>query len=692
MDDLLQQLKSEQRNHWLAGKRISVRAYLEKFPQLRENPSATLELIRNEIQLRLQLNESLQEQEYLEAFPQYSEQIRKLLGFDQLLGHVLPGLGTSTDDCSDGSLKLVGTGNAITPSHAAPVPANLPRLPGYEILQELGVGGRGRVYLARQLSLGRLVAIKFIADSAGMSQREAMIAGNLTHPNLVTVHEFGEHEGRHYILMEYLCGGTLRQKLAAAPSSADAAAALLETLARAMHEVHLQRVVHRDLKPANILFDENDVPKIADFGLARLLDAEHSILPTVAIAGTVGYMAPEQAAGHSREAGEAADIYALGVILYEMLAGELPFGGTVESVLAQTRSQEPPPLRGRGVPQDLETICLKCLEKKPEARYVSAAELADRLRQFLERKPIPDPPRTWSARLRRKMARHPWAVAASVLLFGAAATVPFYRQYTDPDRTRRQAEATLAAGNEYVFHGHEPLPGPWRWVTGDPVPLRPNAREGCFSFETYQMRLLELVSDPGWDRYRLMGEFRHEDAGGGESFLGLYVNHRSHTTAEGTTEHGYLTLAYADRGSWAKTATGPKKELKSRVRVHARFTASDRPDANPHASTEREYRFDPEHPLVGHSPWRRMVLDVTPEGVVATWENLIKHGPPEKVLVTTVSASSARQAFLNAMPMKWKPDDLRFSDVPVDFRTRTSIGVFLNRGVASFRSIRVVPL
>jgi tetratricopeptide (TPR) repeat protein len=268
----------------------------------------------------------------------------------------------------------------------------LPSIPGYVILRRLGRGGMGVVFLATQVRLQRPVALKMPpADLGGEELRrfrsEAEAIARLHHPHVVQVFETGEHQGRPFLVMELLEGGSLAQKLAQGPLAPPPATELVEVLARAVQHAHERGVVHRDLKPANVLYSEDGTPKVTDFGLARRLDLSSAQTQTGAVLGTPSYMAPEQAAGRTREAGPAADVYALGAILYECLTGRPPFqGATPLETVQQVLRDDPVSLRKLepGVPRDLETVCLKCLHKEPTRRYGSAAELADDLRQHLE--------------------------------------------------------------------------------------------------------------------------------------------------------------------------------------------------------------------------------------------------------------------------------------------------------------------
>ena len=293
-------------------------------------------------------------------------------------------------------------------------------VPGYEILGELGRGAMGVVYKARQLSLGRLTALKMIlgGEQAGVDDRvrfraEAEAAGSLRHPNIVQVYEIGEAGGLLFFSMEYIEGQTLKQRLRGTPQPARAAALLLETLARAADYAHRCGIVHRDLKPANVMLETVDlppcsglstqnmslptelaglglVPKITDFGLAKRV-GDTLGTQTGQLLGTPTYMSPEQLAGQTGPAAPAVDLYALGCILYESLTGRPPLlDASLEALAARVQREEPiPPRRLQPrCPRDLETICLKCLEKQPARRYASAAELADDLARFLAGEPV----------------------------------------------------------------------------------------------------------------------------------------------------------------------------------------------------------------------------------------------------------------------------------------------------------------
>ena len=268
----------------------------------------------------------------------------------------------------------------------------------YELLEVIGRGGMGVVCKARQRSIDRIVALKMIRDgqlaSAGDIERfyiEAHAAGSLTHPNIVAVHEAGVIEGHPFYTMEFIEGEDLGRRIKRNAVQAEEIAPLMITVAKAVHYAHTKDILHRDLKPANVLIDEQGHPLVTDFGLARQVGKSSKLTASGAPMGTPGYMPPEQAAGRIEEFGPTVDIYSLGAVLYEMLTGRPPFeADSLADIVMKVlhKEPEPPHTINPSADRDLETICLKCLQKDPKLRYQSALELADDLRRAHEGKPI----------------------------------------------------------------------------------------------------------------------------------------------------------------------------------------------------------------------------------------------------------------------------------------------------------------
>jgi formylglycine-generating enzyme required for sulfatase activity len=336
-------------------------------------------------------------------------------------------------------------------------------VPGYEILGELGRGAMGVVYKARQVQPKRLVALKMILAGAhaGPSERgrfrvEAEAIARVQHPNIVQIYEVGEHAGLPFLSLEFCPGGNLAEELAGTPVAAREAAAVAERLSRAVAAAHAQGIIHRDLKPANVLLAEDGTPKIADFGLAKQ-EGVSGRTASGAVVGTPSYMAPEQAAGQGQAVGAAADVYALGAMLYELLTGRPPFkAATPLDTLMQVVNDEPVPVRALQprVPRDLETICLKCLQKEPRKRYASAALLAEDLRRFRAGEPIQARPVGRLERAVKWVKRNPVVTGAAlaVMLALALGTTVSYLKYRDAEQQKRIAqEETKKAGKARDF-------------------------------------------------------------------------------------------------------------------------------------------------------------------------------------------------------------------------------------------------
>jgi formylglycine-generating enzyme required for sulfatase activity len=367
-------------------------------------------------------------QEHVDSCPACQQELQRLVGG---VPGPLDALAAQRE-----TLPPPTAGAAISPA-AAPV-----EVPGYELLEEVGRGGMGVVYKARQLRPARVVALKMLLAGryAGPQERarflnEAEAVARLQHPHIVALYEAGQHGDLPYFTLEFVAGGSLANLLGGKPLPPDDAARLVEQIARGVHYAHERGIFHRDLKPGNILLETADppspgetrppsdegrtlrlraaIPKIADFGLAKNVALDSLLTPTNAILGTPSYMAPEQAGG-TKQASAAADVYALGGILYECLTGRPPFQGpTHADTLLQVLQNEPalPSALQRGLPRDLETICLKCLRKDAHRRYASALELAEDLRRFRAGEPIHARPVGYAERAVKWCRRHP-AVAA----------------------------------------------------------------------------------------------------------------------------------------------------------------------------------------------------------------------------------------------------------------------------------------
>jgi tRNA A-37 threonylcarbamoyl transferase component Bud32 len=379
-----------------AGEAMRVERYLERYPELAGDRHVVLDLLQREYQLRRSCDPEIRLEEYLRRFPQQAEALP--LRLEAPSGEEVDTVRQVRASQMPSRLeKAKAVSSPATPVSSQEV-ASWPPIPGYEILGELGRGGMGVVYKSRQVKLNRVVALKMILAGAyagpeelARFRAEAEAIARLQHPNIVQIYEVGENGGRPFFALEFVEGGSLDTKLAGGPLPPREAAGLVEVLARAVHAAHRRGIVHRDLKPANVLLTADGTPKIADFGLAKRLDRATPRTQSGAVLGTPCYMAPEQARGRTKAVGPAADVYALGAILYELLTGRPPFRAeTASETLLEVMSLEPvPPRRWQpNLPRDLETICLKCLQKEIPQRYPSAEALAEDLRRLLKDEPI----------------------------------------------------------------------------------------------------------------------------------------------------------------------------------------------------------------------------------------------------------------------------------------------------------------
>ena len=310
----------------------------------------------------------------------------------------------------------------------------------YELVEEIARGGMGVVYKARQINLNRIVALKMILAGQLASEQdvqrfrtEAESAANLDHPRIVPIYEVGQHAGQHYFSMGFVDGKSLAQKLVDCPMAPRDAAEMLLKICDGVAYAHERGVIHRDLKPANILLDQNEQPKVTDFGLAKKLGSDSNLTGTGQILGTPSYMAPEQASGKIDEVGKLADIYSLGAILYCLLTGRPPFqAANPMDTLLQVLDKEPisPKQLNATIPVDLETICLKCLSKEPNRRYASANELSQELSRFLRGEPILARPvgkleQSWRWCKRNPTVAGLIATAAGLLILGTTVSTYF---------------------------------------------------------------------------------------------------------------------------------------------------------------------------------------------------------------------------------------------------------------------------
>jgi tetratricopeptide (TPR) repeat protein/tRNA A-37 threonylcarbamoyl transferase component Bud32 len=420
----LVELRDEQVERWQAGDRPSVERYQAENPDLEWSPEILLDFVFGEYQIRQHLGESPTREEYEARFPDLAPAFRYQIEVDVLFNSRIvqlekaskPG-GSPLPDLFQKERTIAG----IIP----PLTIRKPEIEGYEILGELGRGGMGVVYKARQHRPNRLVAVKMVLTGSHSSgellarfSQESDAIARLQHPNIVQVLDVGESNGIPYLTLEWAEGGSLERRLDGTPRQVESSVLLVEKLARAAHHAHLRGIIHRDLKPANVLFTVDGVPKLTDFGLAKMLDSPLGQTMTGHMLGTPCYMAPEQAREGARDVGPAADVYSLGAMLYELVTGRPPFrASTPASTIQLALTHEPPsPSKMRpDLPRDVETIVLKCLQKDPGRRYLTADELADDILRFTRGEQIRAQPDSWSTLFVNWSTRHPIYAACAGL-------------------------------------------------------------------------------------------------------------------------------------------------------------------------------------------------------------------------------------------------------------------------------------
>ncbi len=597
-------------------------------------------------------------------------------------------------------LSLPGQADTFPPQKTAggagdfPMPA---QVGPYQILETIGRGGNGVVYKARQAPVDRLVALKMISAGAHAGPQalarfrvEGQAIARLRHPNVIQIYEFGEYDGLPYFSMELAEGGSLSARLARGPLEARAAAELVRTLARAVHAMHEQQVLHRDLKPGNVLLAADGTPKVTDFGLAKLLDSDDGQTATEAILGTPSYMAPEQAHGRIADVGPAADVYALGAILYEALTGQPPFraeGRRATLELVRAAAPVAPANLRPGLPPDLEAVCLKCLEKAPGRRYASAADLADDLDRWLAGEPTVARPPRWPMRAWRAFRRHRVAAALVPIVLGVAVAV----YLLNPNRPLHEIERALGRGEPVTLIGGQGEPRWFRVRAGEESTKVSLAANGSFGVHTLETALVELVRDPMRSRYRIRAQVRH-----GRSIhlsqVGVYFSHRAHP-GPGTDLHVFVQLCYNDiddeRDIWKK---GPPKFRNAAILKgnHVKieqwiYGRGKRQDGNLGHSCLAALGaiFQPAGAAGGD--WRDLEVVVTPESI---------RGYRDGQLVGEVSVRQINQQFRTSVAMLCRglPGHPPYQSIPAQFEPRGALGLYVLRGSAYFRSVVIEPL
>ncbi len=542
------------------------------------------------------------------------------------------------------------------------------RVGPYELLAELARGGQGVVYKARHTTLGRIVALKTLRTDTPTSPEQALrfgremrAAASLNHPHIVPIFEVGQDQNQPYFAMAYVPGGTLAEHLPRFRATQEQAVALLLPVVRAVAHAHAQGVLHRDLKPANVLLDAEDRPLVSDFGLARFLDNDEELTQTGTIMGTPAYMAPEQAQGQTSEIGPATDVWALGVILYELLTARRPFTAEKgESIRTRILTASPPPptsLRP-DLSHALEFIVLKCLEKKPQRRYPSAKALADDLERFLHGLPVQGVRPPWY----RRRAFLAGAITLSAAGFAAVALLIAGQRSGPVDPTK--VSPAQKGEPEIVLIGESGPPRQSRLVYADKKAETSPAGDSPFSSRTAGLCLFELRPSAPANGFKLQAEIRLGD-GTEERSAGVYFANARYPVGQGFYQT-YWGVSYNER-------------LDPNEGIHRRFAVALSQEGPPWARhVSRVALKTPVRSLSrGGAPglWRKVVVDVGPGGIQAFWEG-------ERLAAISLAETEARNKDI-------------FDGMGIQagaFTPEGGLGIFLYEGQASFRNVILTPL
>ncbi len=598
------------------------------------------------------------------------------------------------DPFSAGSTASAGPdGNTAS---AGPVgSAMFPHAPaGYELLDRIGGGGMGDVYLAREHASERMVAMKFLrfpgsSDALDRFVIELRALARIDHKNVVRVFSSDFLRSDPYFTMEYMPKGSLARAVSNGTTLAPAEAVkIVRAVAEALSAAHAEKIIHRDLKPSNILLADDGTPKLSDFGLAKRLDDDLSLTPASGALGTVQYMPPEQVTSRNGEIGPWSDVFGLGATLYHLLSGKAPFtGGTSQEIILKVVSEQPPRLRD--IPPRLEGIVLKCLEKEAKDRYQSMAELIADLDRFTAgQRPVAPPLTRWRRVKRWAKRNRRGVVAATVVLVGLVVGVAAVWPERDAEGKIRKE---LAADRTVTLVGESGPPRWYRWAFGATALDKAPARGNACSFETIENSMLELLSDPGRDAYEVRADLcllrlRLPDGGtappAATNLAGLYF-------ADGTPDGGaraFLAATFNDYVAPDKRENGVKAVAQLRAVCLIPGAAAPAPTAGAGPPVS----FPPADDLPGN--WRRVRLEVTPARVRVFWAAEPDKTPDDQMdLLAEFSAAdldilfqgqrarldAARPGLSNGLP-NWHP--------------RMPFGVWCRGGAVAIKNVIVTPL
>jgi serine/threonine-protein kinase len=526
----------------------------------------------------------------------------------------------------------------------------------YELVAQIACGGMGVVYRAHDPDLNRIVALKMIRgggaalpEDVQRFNREAQAVTQLGHRNIIQVYDYGSIDGLPYFTMMLAEGGSLAQHLSRFTAAPRAAVALLEKVARAMHHAHGRGILHRDLKPGNVLLDADGEPLVSDFGLAKFLDDGGDLTHSGMTPGTPAYMAPEQAAGRREDLGPRTDVWALGVLLYELLVGGRPFtGANREQVLYHILTTPVPPPRSVRPDLDpfLEAVLLRCLEKEPARRYGTAGDLADDLARWLQGRPAGQPPPAPEAGpIEGGRRRFP-------LLLAAVAVLAAFRGFGTPAPAPPDPELRVT-----LIGPTGPPLQPFRWVLGAADSSAAVAEDGTFRARSANSGILEFYPVPPWPSYRLEAEVRQED---GKGTAGVYFASGRHDTRWGP--------------GWGLTDLVVIGTAPTVAFLEVRWYPEG-PGQGLHQSALAESACPPfPQDLPAERRWHALSAEVTPTGILVSADGK---------QLASVAPSAWRQAGegllrrAGAVSERWAPEG--------------GLGLSVCKGAVSFRNVVVKP-